>query len=129
MPFPVIYNTGDRSVLVIDPPEQDDGNFLLPSDTPSAVATLPDNQRAVFDTPNSRFNLSQDLATVVATTQPDDPNAQLRGQIITTAQTAVGVSLADLTQAQRNALMACLLFAAGGVGTDSKVRPLGEWIR
>lgn len=54
---------------------------------------------------------------------------QLRQQIIGLAQSAVGVSLNALTAAQRNALIACLLWKAGGVAPDMTVRPLGQWLQ
>lgn len=53
----------------------------------------------------------------------------LRQQLVTLAQSAVGVALDQLTAAQRNALIACLLFRAGGVTNDMKVKPLSEWLR
>jgi len=53
----------------------------------------------------------------------------VKGQITTLAQSAVGVPLADLTQAQIKALMACLLFNAGGVDPATlQVRPLAQWV-
>lgn len=52
-----------------------------------------------------------------------------RGQIVTLAQSAVGVRLQDLTPAQIKALMACLLYKAGGVDPSTlQVRPLGQWV-
>lgn len=52
----------------------------------------------------------------------------LRQQILSLAQSAVGVSLNALTANQRNALVACLLWKAGGVANDMTVRPLGQWL-
>lgn len=46
-----------------------------------------------------------------------------------TAQSAAGVALADLTQAQIKSLLAILLWQAGGVDKDGLVRPLGEWVK
>jgi hypothetical protein len=53
-----------------------------------------------------------------------------KNNIITTAQGAVGVTLANLTAAQIKALLACLLYQAGGVDIKTmQVKPLGEWLR
>lgn len=53
-----------------------------------------------------------------------------RNAILTTAQSAVGVALTALTQAQIKALMACLLYAAGGVDVKTMtVKPLAEWMK
>jgi hypothetical protein len=53
-----------------------------------------------------------------------------KNAIVTMAQTAVGVTLANLTTAQIKALMACLLYAAGGVDIKTMtVKPLSEWVR
>jgi hypothetical protein len=53
-----------------------------------------------------------------------------KNAIIATAQTAVGVPLTALTQAQIKALMACLLYAAGGVDPKTlTVKPLNEWMK
>jgi hypothetical protein len=44
------------------------------------------------------------------------------------AQSAAGVALQDLTTGQIKALMAVLLYKAGGVDPDTMtVRPLSEW--
>lgn len=55
--------------------------------------------------------------------------AQLRQKVLATAQSAVGVALDQLTTAQRNALIALLLYDAGALDNDGKVRPLGKWVR
>ena len=44
------------------------------------------------------------------------------------AQSAVGVALADLTASQRNALMVALLWKVGGINPDGTIRPLGDWL-
>ena len=51
----------------------------------------------------------------------------LRNRVLTVANTAVGVQLDALTPAQVRALMACLLWKAGGLTHTGAVRPLGEW--
>ncbi len=46
-----------------------------------------------------------------------------------TAQSAVGVTLNNLTAAQRNALIAILLYKAGGVNiSDGTVKALNDWV-
>jgi hypothetical protein len=55
--------------------------------------------------------------------------SQLRTQILQAAQSAVGVRLSDLTAAQRNSLIALLLWKEGGVKNDGTIAPLGEWLR
>ena len=57
------------------------------------------------------------------------PEQQVLSNIRTVALTAEGVALADLTTAQRNALMATLLWKAGGIAPDGTIRPLAEWVR
>lgn len=59
----------------------------------------------------------------------DRADAQtLRQRVVSTAQSAVGVSLDALTPAQVRALLAVLLHKAGGVTSAGAVRPLGEWL-
>ena len=53
----------------------------------------------------------------------------LRETIKTTAQSAVGVTLDNLTQAQIKSLVAILLLQAGAVADDLTIRPLGQWIK
>lgn len=45
------------------------------------------------------------------------------------ANSAADVALTDLTAGQVKALMAVLLWRAGGVTPDGKVRPLSEWVK
>jgi hypothetical protein len=46
----------------------------------------------------------------------------------TGARSAEGIALSDLTAGQVKALLAVILYRAGGVSTDGKVRPLNEWV-
>ena len=59
--------------------------------------------------------------------QRDQEAEDLYQQIKALAQSAVGVMLNDLTQAQIKALLAVLLWKAGGVENDMTVAPLGKW--
>lgn len=55
--------------------------------------------------------------------------ATLRQTILTNAQSAVGKSLAALTAAERNALLAILLYKAGGVNPQTgTVNALNTWV-
>ena len=54
----------------------------------------------------------------------------LRQTILANAQSAVGKSLDVLTAAERNALIALLLYKAGGVHPRTGVvEPLGDWLK
>lgn len=54
----------------------------------------------------------------------------LRQTILANAQSAVGKSLDALTAAERNALIALLLYKAGGVHPRTGVvQPLGDWLK
>lgn len=55
-------------------------------------------------------------------------DSNLKQQLVTQAQSAVGVLLSDLTAAQRNALVATLLYKAGALTSDLKIKPLGQWV-
>lgn len=53
----------------------------------------------------------------------------LRSQVVTIAQTAVGVALQDLTQAQIKALFAIVLYKLGALDPSTlKVLPLSRWV-
>ena len=52
---------------------------------------------------------------------------KLKSNIVTIAQSAVGVALNDLTQGQTRALLAVMLWKAGGVAPDMTVKPLKDW--
>jgi hypothetical protein len=53
--------------------------------------------------------------------------AALRTKVRTTAQSAVGVSIDQLTNNQVRALLAVLLWREGALDKDGKVRPFAEW--
>lgn len=52
----------------------------------------------------------------------------LKQQVVSLAQTAVGVAVNDLTAAQRNALVVVLLHKAGALTSDLKIKPLNQWV-
>lgn len=51
----------------------------------------------------------------------------LRSQVVTQANSAVGIVITALTAAQVRALLAVLLWRGGALDKDGKVRPLGQW--
>ena len=68
-------------------------------------------------------------AVIAADQAQQASSAAFRGQIVALAQSAVGVRLQDLTAPQIKALMAILLYKAGGVDASSlQVLPLGQWV-
>lgn len=74
-----------------------------------------------------------EIAAAIAARQAAEQQARadaiaLRSQIVTTAQSAVGISLTALTAPQVRSLLALLLWKAGGVKPDGTVRPLVEWL-
>lgn len=64
-----------------------------------------------------------------AETQRQAEATTLRQQVISTAQSAVGVSITALTAAQVRALVAILLWKAGAIKADGTVKVLTEWVR
>ena len=53
----------------------------------------------------------------------------LQSNIVSTAQTAVGVRVDALTAAQVRALQAILLFKVGAVDTSLKIKALNTWVK
>lgn len=67
-------------------------------------------------------------AQAVTVINAHTPSTTLRDRIIAVAQTAVGVSLDNLTQTQRLSLVAALLYRAGALEEATlKVKPLDTW--
>lgn len=64
-----------------------------------------------------------------AQAQAQQEATTLRNTVISTAQSAVGVTFPNLTAAQRNALMVVLFWKAGALDKDGKIRPLAEWAK
>lgn len=88
-----------------------------------ALWNLPQPQpdAAALTTAEAAYDAAQ------ATAQSDA--AALRSQVITLAQSAVGVTLANLTAAQVRALVAILLRKEGALSADGTIRPLAQWVR
>jgi hypothetical protein len=59
----------------------------------------------------------------------DQQQNALKTAVLTTAQSAVGVALNNLTNVQVRALLAIVLFKEGAVATDGTIKPLNEWVR
>ena len=53
----------------------------------------------------------------------------LKNQIISTAQTAVGVRVDQLTAAQVRSLFAIVLFKEGAIDSALRVKPLLQWVK
>ena len=87
------------------------------------VWNLPQPQptEAEINAASAAYNATQTAAQTEATT--------LRQQIVTTAQSAVGVSITALTAAQVRALVALLLWKEGAIKADGTIRPLAEWVK
>lgn len=76
----------------------------------------------------------QDQSQILAIATAHDPTTKAPRQIVldnirATAQSAEGLLLTDLTAAQVKALLAALLYRAGAVANDGRVKPLAEWTR
>lgn len=71
-----------------------------------------------------------DAATIdAAMAQAIADQSMIRSLVTATAQTAAGVGLGALTPAQVRSLLAIVLYQAGGVTADGKVKPLAQWAR
>jgi hypothetical protein len=61
---------------------------------------------------------------------PDEQDASQSLQTLqSAAQSTVGVAAADWTNIQMRALLALLIWKAGGLDKDTKVKPLAQWVR
>ena len=69
------------------------------------------------------------LARQQATQQALADAAQLRQQVLTIAQSAVGVRVDGLTTRQLQAVLAILLRKEGALNPDLTIRPLSDWVR
>lgn len=107
--FPTANPTRDYEV-------QDDG-----SGARIAVWNLP----AAQPTPAQLVAASD--AYDVAQAQAASEAATLRTQVVSVAQSAVGVLITNLTAGQVRSLLAILLWHAGALDKDGKIRPLQDW--
>lgn len=77
---------------------------------------------------NGTINVYVDPAIAQNKENADRESGELRGQLASLAQSAVGVRLDALTTSQLRALLACLLRKVGGVRKDMTVAPLEDWL-
>lgn len=116
---------------------------LLPQDIADLVAADHQPRQATADD-GSEHMLYWDAPRVRSCLLADWPAAQLelaqkaqdaadaaalRQRVRTVAQSAVGVAFDQLTAVQMRALVGILLWEAGALDTDGKVKQLGEWVR
>lgn len=93
------------------------------------VLTVRDGEPLV-DYSRSLSGAEQTTADAVIAAHDPEAASKMIQQLIGMAQTAVGVTLGNLTVAQRSALTACLLYLAGGLDVKTgTVKPLGQWLR
>jgi hypothetical protein len=122
---------------------------LVASDSLSRVATADDNSRHVLylDGDMVRSMLAVDwppplpteptkaeidaaiAARAAARLQAGKDAAALRQKVLTTAQSAVGISVDALTAGQVRALVALLLYQQGALDKSGVVQPLAGWVR
>lgn len=81
------------------------------------------------DTPTPQQSADAASAREAAEAQDRADAATLRARVLSVAQGAVGQQLDTLTAVQVRALMAILLWQAGGLTRSGAVRPLSEWVR
>ena len=99
---------------------------LIYSIPPDTVQVLHDDTQSALDIYAAHTLTAEEQAQEDIKTQA----LAARQTILNTAQSAVGVQLTALTAAQVRALMACMLYAAGGVDAQTlTVKPLSEWMR
>lgn len=66
---------------------------------------------------------------LAAQQQTATDSAGLRSRVVQAAQSAIGVRVDDLLAGQVRALLAIVLWQAGALDKDGKVKPLGDWVR
>lgn len=71
---------------------------------------------------------SAEQASLTAKEQKKQQGRQTRAAILATAQNAVGKAVGSLNANQREALLALLLWKAGGLNSDGTVKGLDEWV-
>lgn len=115
-----IVDTSTGALLVVDPPTREDGSVIMPEGVDASVIELTPAQEAQFEA-DAQAAINSTVAAATA-------NESLKSQLKTTAQSAVGVALNALDTSQRNALIACLLYRAGALTSDLKIKPLNQWV-
>ena len=86
-----------------------------------------------WDAPRVRSCLLADWpaaqAELAQKAQAKQDAAALRQRVVNVAQSAAGVSVDQLTAPQVRSLVALLLWKAGALDNEEKVKPIGEWVR
>lgn len=113
--------------------------WLFPSGVPGVDWTLQDNGdgtgpfiaswNRAEPQPNDAQIDAAITAAKAAAQQAETDAVALKQAVQNLAQSAVGVVIDQLTAAQRNALIACLLWKAGAIDKDMKIRPLAQWLK
>lgn len=71
-----------------------------------------------------------DYFTSVLSDWESPPNWQTPArQILDLAQSAVGVHITDLSEAQKKVLLVLILWDKGAIGLDLTIQPLHDWVR
>jgi hypothetical protein len=90
----------------------------------TALGTIGDTL-VTYDASGAPADLPPAANAVVAA---HTPSTALRDQLVSALTSSVGVGLTTLTQAQRLALVAGLLYKAGAIDRQGVVRPLAQWL-
>lgn len=91
---------------------------MLGSEWPPPLPTEPTPQESAAAIAARAAAVESDRLSAIA----------LRNRVLSVANTAVGIQLDALTPAQVRALMACLLWKAGGLTAAGAVKPLDQWL-
>ena len=79
------------------------------------------------------YATQEDIDTATAVVAAHDSEGQTPAQVTIAnltalAQSAVGVEITALTDAQRWAMLGVLLWKAGAIAPDATIKPLGQWV-
>lgn len=70
---------------------------------------------------------AQPIIDAIINEQKD--NISARQSLVSAAQTAIGKTPINWTQAERAALLALLIWESGGLNGDTTLKPLSQWLR
>lgn len=86
------------------------------------------NQLEILDVNEAEFEAIKASIYGAQWAQDAAERVALRNRVVTIAQGAIGVRFEDLSNAQRNALLAALLYQMGVLDRQGRVAPLSEWL-
>ncbi len=113
------YDDGSRQVLYVN------GGTVVQS----MPATAWIAQRGPLPSEPTQVEIDAALtAQAIAEQQARTDAAQLRQQILTTLQGALGVPFVNLSTIQLKAVVAALAWRAGALNKDTTLRPPADWI-